>query len=128
MQSIPSLFVAPSALGGRGVFTSEDIPQGSVVEICPVIVLPEKDRTLLDQTKLHDYYFIWGEQENQCAIILGFGSIYNHSFSPNAEYSPDYPGESLSFYALKAIEAGSEITVNYNGTPDEQSGLWFKAK
>lgn len=128
MQSISSLFVAPSSLGGRGVFTTEDIKKGSIVEICPVIVLPETDRSHLDQTKLHDYYFIWGDADEQCAIILGFGSIYNHSYQPNAEYNPDFPGKTLSFYALEKIKAGSEITVNYNGTPSEQSDLWFTTK
>ena len=128
MQSISSLFVAPSSLGGRGVFTAEDIKKGSIVEICPVIVLPKKDRAHLDQTKLHDYYFIWGKKEKKCAIILGFGSIYNHSFKPNAEYDPDFKGKTLSFYALKKIKAGTEITVIYNGTPSEQSDLWFAAK
>ncbi|MEO1712243.1 MAG: SET domain-containing protein-lysine N-methyltransferase, partial [Bacteroidota bacterium] len=88
----------------------------------------KKDRPHLDQTKLHDYYFIWGKKEKKCAIILGFGSIYNHSFKPNAEYDPDFKGKTLSFYALKKIKAGTEITVNYNGTPSEQSDLWFAAK
>jgi hypothetical protein len=127
-QSRPSLFIAPSPLGGRGVFTAEPIPAGSIIEICPVLVLPLKDRTHLDQTKLHDYYFIWGEEDNQCAIVLGFGSLYNHAYEPNAEYAPDFGSSTLDFYALQTIAAGTEITVNYSGDPSGRIELWFDEK
>lgn len=128
LQSRPSLFIAPSPLGGRGVFTSEPIPAGGIIEICPVLVLPLNDRAHLDQTKLHDYYFIWGEQDNQCAIVLGFGSLYNHAYEPNAEYAPDFNSSTLAFYALGAIPAGTEITVNYSGDPSGRIKLWFNEK
>lgn len=126
MQVLPSIFVGPSHLGGRGVFTAADIPEGSLIEISPVIVLSDSDTSKIHKTKLHDYYFIWGKEDDQSAIILGYGSIYNHSFKPNAEYSPDFDNKTLQFYALKPIEAGDEITVNYNGDPSVQRKLWFK--
>ncbi|MCB9297045.1 MAG: SET domain-containing protein-lysine N-methyltransferase [Lewinellaceae bacterium] len=128
MQSIPSLFIAPSPLGGRGVFTAAPIPQGALLEICPVIVLPGQDRQHLDRTGLYDYYFIWGEEDELCAIALGYGSLYNHSFQPNAEYRADFDGPTLDFYALRDVEAGEEITVNYNGDPDNREALWFNAR
>ena len=125
MQAIPSLFVAHSNLGGRGVFTSALIPKGSIIEICPVIALPIRERPYLDETGLYDYYFIWGEKENQCAIVLGYGSMYNHSFHPNAQYRPDYQGNTLDFFAMQDIKPGEEITVNYNGDPEVQEDVWF---
>ena len=127
-QSRPSLFIAPSSLGGRGVFSSEPIAAGSLIEICPVLVVPGKDRPHLDQTKLHDYYFIWGHQDESCAIVLGFGSLYNHAYEPNAEYDPDFDADTLTFYALKDIPAGTEITVNYSGDPAGKIELWFDDK
>ena len=128
MQRIPSLYVAPSPLGGRGVFTAEVIPAGSVIEICPVIVLPKMQTALLDQTVLYDYYFLWGEREEEYAIALGYGSLYNHSYSPNAEYQADFDRNDLHFYALTAVAAGSELTVNYNGNPDDEGTVWFMAR
>ncbi len=128
MQRIPSIYIAPSALGGRGIFTSRDIVEGSILEICPVIVLPPEDIPLIHKTRLHDYYFLWGEKEDHCAIILGFGSFYNHSYRPNAEYFPDYEHLTMDFKAIKPIQAGEEITVNYGGDPNAEEKLWFEVK
>jgi SET domain-containing protein len=128
MQVLPSIYVAPSPLGGRGVFTSEDIPEGTPIEISPVIVLPHKDVPHIHATKLHDYYFTWGNKDQKCAIVLGYGSIYNHSYHPNAQYVPDYQGQTLDFYALTDIKAGEEITVNYSGNPEGERMVWFEVR
>ncbi|HFA51273.1 MAG TPA: SET domain-containing protein-lysine N-methyltransferase [Bacteroidetes bacterium] len=125
MQRIHSLFIAPSNLGGRGVFTGEDIEEGALIEICPVIVLPEKELPIIHGTFLHDYYFLWGDEQKQCAIALGYGSLYNHSYQPNAKYLLDYEHRTIDFYCLKKIEAGEEILVNYNGEAHLQGKVWF---
>lgn len=123
---IPSLYVATSPRGGRGVFTAEPIEPGSLVEICPVIVLPPKDIELVHQTYLHDYYFLWGDIG--CAIALGFGSLYNHSSTPNAEYEMDFDNQTIDIYTLSAIAAGEEITISYTDGEDERAVLWFEEK
>jgi len=125
MQRIPSLFIAPSDLGGRGVFTGEPIGEGALIEICPVIILPENERDIVHCTTLHDYYFLWGDAQKQCAIALGNGSLYNHSYQPNAHYLLDYEYNTIDFYCIKNIEPGEEITVNYNGEPHLKTKLWF---
>ena len=125
MQQIPSLYIMDSDLGGRGVFSSSPIPKGSIIEIAPVIIIPGDQRPILDQTIIHDYYFIWGQDDQQVALLLGNGSIYNHSFTPNAEYRPDFEGQTMSFYAIDDIAAGVEITVNYNGNPEGKGKFWF---
>lgn len=109
------------------MFTSEDIPEGSLLEVCPVIIIPQDQVAAIHKTVLHDYYFLWGPEEKQAAIALGFGSLYNHSFEPNAEYRVDYEQRSFDFYSLRDLEAGEEITVNYNGAEDDRSPLWFQA-
>ena len=124
-QRHPSVFIAPSELHGRGVFAAEPIEAGAIIEICPVLVLPPKDLTLIHKTALHDYYFLWGDAETDCGIVLGYGSIYNHSYEPNAEYTPDYVGDTLTIYAYKNIAAGDEITFNYNGNPESKTKIWF---
>lgn len=125
MQRLPYIFFGPSPLGGRGVFTSEPIKEGSLIEICPVIILPESELPVIHQTYLHDYYFLWGEDEKQCAIALGFGSLYNHAYHSNAEYIIDLDENTIDIYAVRDIQAGEEITVNYNGLPDEEVPVWF---
>lgn len=99
-----------------------------MIEICPVIVLPEEELSIIHNTKLHDYYFLWGDEQQQCAIVLGFGSIYNHSYQPNARYLLDYEQLTVDFYAVKDIGAGEEITTNYNGESHIQTAVWFDSE
>ncbi len=125
MQRVPSLYVAHSPKHGRGVFTSEDIPEGTILEICPIILIPEGQVDTIHSTVLHDYYFLWGDHEEEAAIALGFGSMYNHSFEPNASYFQDFDNNTMDFIAIKDIRAGDEILVNYNGIPDCKDPVWF---
>lgn len=126
MQRIPSLFFTESPLGGRGVFTAAAIPQGALIEICPVVVIPGGQLPLIDQTVIYNYYFLWGEEDEHCAMALGYGSLYNHSFEPNARYDADFEGLTFHFFALRDIEAGEEIVVNYNGDPEDKDAIWFQ--
>ena len=125
MQRIPTLYMAPSGIHGRGVFAGEEIMEGALIEICPVIVLPEAETKIIHGTVLHDYYFLWGDAQKESAIVLGFGSIYNHSYQPNAKYLLDYEQHTVDFYAIKNIGPGEEITINYNGEPHLKTPLWF---
>lgn len=125
MQRLPTLFVTKSPLGGRGVFTETALKAGDLIEICPAIVLPAEQLPVIHATHLHDYYFLWGEDQKQCAIALGYGSLYNHSYQPNAEYVVDEDVQTIDFYCLKDIAPGEEITVNYNGEPDDANPVWF---
>jgi len=124
-QRLPSVYFSSSPIGGRGVFTYEPIDEGVLIEVCPAIVLPEADLPVIHRTNLHDYYFLWGQEEKSCAIALGFGSLYNHSYEPNAEYVFDYEEQTIDIYSLRPIEAGEEIFINYNGWPDDKNPVWF---
>ncbi len=113
---------------GRGVFATQDLKKDEVIERCPVIVSPDKDLPHLRQTELYNYYFMWGEGNDQAAVCLGYGSLYNHSYSPNATYKKHFAEQVIDFVAIKDIAKGEEITVNYNyGNPDDQSPLWIKS-
>ena len=125
-QQIPNLYVGPSEIHDRGMFCATFIPEGSIIEICPVIYVPAKDMEKVKQTSLYDFYFIWGEDEKSGAIALGYGSIYNHSYQPNARYYVDFEALTLEIFAIKDIQPGEEITFNYNGTPEDQSKVWFE--
>ncbi len=125
-QQIPYLYIASSDLHERGVFCATFIPEGSIIEICPVIFIPSADMEHLKKTVLYDYYFIWGEDEKSGGIALGYGSVYNHAYQPNARYYVDFETLSLEIYAIRDIEPGEEITINYNGEPEDQSKVWFE--
>ncbi|MEM8582959.1 MAG: SET domain-containing protein [Bacteroidota bacterium] len=115
---IPSLYIKPSPISGRGVFTAEDLPEGAAIEIAPVIVLSKADKAAIHQTILHDYYFNWGE-DGRAAIALGYGGLYNHAADPNADYYMDFDGQTINFFARRDISAGEEITIDYGDR------IWF---
>ncbi len=124
-QRITSLFIGPSDLHDRGVFTTEGIRKDSLIEICAVIVIPEEELELLKKTVLYNYYFDWHKNGEDAAIVLGYGSLYNHDYQPNTEYALNYEANSIEIYALRDIEAGEELTFNYNGNPTDQTKVWF---
>jgi SET domain-containing protein len=109
---------------GRGVFAKEPIRAGERIEQCPVVVLEDaKDRDRLRKTGLVNYYFLWGAKRDHAAICLGWGSVYNHSFEPNAKFEKHIEDRRMDFTALRDIEKGEEILVNYNGDPKNQNPL-----
>jgi uncharacterized protein len=112
---------------GRGVFTSEKIPNDTIIEIAAVIVMPQTDRLLLDKTLLHDYIFEWGEEKDKCAMALGMIPIYNHSYKSNCEYYMDFDAHLMMIKTVREIEKGEELFINYNRDWDNEKKLWFEA-
>lgn len=122
---LPQLFIAPTADMGRGVFTSENIAKGTIIEISPVIVMSGEERKLLDQTLLHDYIFEWGDDCKSCCMALGFVPLYNHSYRSNCEYEMDFEEQVISIKAVRFIKAGEELFINYNGDWNNAAPVWF---
>jgi uncharacterized protein len=113
---------------GRGVFTSEDIPAGTVVEVAPVLVMNRDERKLLDQTLLHDYIFEWDTEKGECCMALGYVPVYNHSYKSNCEYEMDLSRKRIQIKTVHFIKAGEELFINYNGEWNDSKPLWFDAK
>ena len=125
---VPFLFIAPTASMGRGVYTSEHIAAGTVVEISPVVVMSAEERKLLDQTALHDYIFEWGDEREKCCMALGYVPVYNHSYESNCEYEMDFATGQISIKTVRAIKAGEELFINYNGDWNDNKPVWFETK
>ncbi|NJB86132.1 SET domain-containing protein [Lewinella marina] len=121
MLHLPFLYIRPSPLGGRGVFTAEAIAAGTVVELAPVVVLSAEDRQAIHATGLHDYYFVWDGEG--AAIALGYGSLYNHSTTPNLDFEMDYDFDQIRFTARMPIAAGQELLIDYVVGGGEE--VWF---
>lgn len=120
------IYVAYSEVHGKGVFAARNISAGEIIEVCPVLLFPQDQLPNMRATMLDDYYFDWGDDGEWYAICLGYGSLYNHSYSPNAEYGMDFEAQTIDFYCLKDIAAGDEILINYNGDADNQTKVWFE--
>jgi len=120
------LYIGVVPRRGRGVFACKAIATGELIERAPVIVIPASQCPNLEHTALYDYTFAWGEEDEDAAVALGYGSIYNHSYSPNARYVKRIEEMVIDFVALRDIQPGAEIVVNYNGEPGNREPLWFE--
>ncbi len=117
--------------GSRGVFARRFIREGEVIERVPVILIPSnqvfgESAVALRACRLSWYVFGWGSQEgHDCvALPLGYGSIYNHSYEPNATSQTELP-DVMEFIAIKDIQPDEEITINYNGDPADMDPVDF---
>lgn len=110
---------------GRGVFATLSYKVGDLVEVSPVIVLSSCETSRIDETILYNYYYSWGSNDDQAAIALGYGSLFNHSYTPNAKYVKNQEDNTIQFIAIKQIKKGAEILINYNGDPTSKAPLWF---
>lgn len=120
------LVIGQSPGKGRGIFALSTIDKGVCIEQAPVIVIPEDEIIHIRRTVFYNYFFKWGETLKDAAIALGYGSLFNHSYQPNAMFKLRLDQLYIDFITLKPIQPGEEITVNYNGDPADQSRLWFK--
>jgi uncharacterized protein len=113
---------------GRGIVALRDIPAGTLIERCPVLIIPAADRAKTDRTVVFTYVYMWEhgttEQDlytgaGRAAIALGLSSLLNHSFDPTARFVRQIDELELELHSNRAISAGEEITIDYQMT------LWF---
>ncbi len=110
---------------GRGAFAARFIPAGEVVEIAPVVLLAVAQQPF--PQAIRRLVFNWSQ--SHFALALGCGSIYNHADQPNLRYSRDFEQRIIRFTALRDIEPGEQLTINYDQTaagkePRERG--WFE--
>lgn len=123
------IYVSQSKIpnSGRGVFARCDIKMGEIIEKCPIIEVPKHDMANLRESILVTYFFYFGKNKERLAVVLGFGSIYNHSYKPNARYEIKNAEKIMNFIALNDIKKNEEITFDYKyGNPKNKSPLWFE--
>ena len=97
---------------GRCVFADKPYKKWEIIEVCEYIVIPQDQIKMLKDTTINDYWF-WSRGEDWDALILlGNGSIYNHSNDPNMIPVMDHK-KNIGFEAIKDIEAGDELVFNY---------------
>ncbi len=113
---------------GRGVVADQRIEKGQLVERSPVLIIPPEDRAATDATIVFTYVFMWEhgtveedlyKHEGRAAIALGYTSLLNHSYTPNCEFVRHIDELMIDLVALRTIDAGEELTIDYQMT------LWF---
>lgn len=101
------------SIGGRGVFAKKSFKQGETIEIAPFIC----DTTFSFQ----NYVFQSHLPDYKSILVLGYGSIYNHSKQPNIKYNlisteNDPLKMFFKYYANQDISKNEELTINYGSS------------
>lgn len=123
---LPFLTIASSSNRGRGVFTTEKIEKGTIIEIAPVIVLNPEERAHVEKTLLYDYIFEWGEDDKGAAVALGYISMYNHVADPNCAYQMDFEHQTITVITIRDVLVGEELFINYmNSEGASNKAVWF---
>jgi uncharacterized protein len=117
--------IKESVIHGRGVFAIKNISKGTLIETAPAVFLSYDEKELLKQSPLFNYYFLVNNVKNPAVFGFGYSSFYNHSSRANAFYTFSAKRNTIRFYAYKKIMAGEEITINYNGLPQDQRPVYF---
>jgi hypothetical protein len=113
---------------GRGIVAGRRFSHGEVVDSDPVVVIPATQWKTVEDTVLGRFSFIWDETKGSAAVALGRGSLFNHSYSPNVASDKQVRKRLIVFTALRDIEVGEEMTLNYNGDPRSREPMWFDVR
>lgn len=106
---------------GRGVFAGRDVPSGSIIETCPVLILdPVENVEQIEKTSLYHYTYNWtttgrdGKPVKTQAVVFGLGSMFNHSTEDqNVGWKRDLENEVVVYRALRDIQEGEELCISY---------------
>jgi len=116
----PNLALILNTPKGRGVFATSFIPKRTVIDVCPVLVLDPSDKAV-ESAQLYNYTYNWpcrdersGKTFTAQAVILGLGSMFNHSrLDQNVGFHKDIQRSLATYTALRDISAGEELCISY---------------
>ena len=116
---IPStkLIIEKSNTHGWGVSASEDIEEKEILEEVPFIIIPLSEISSYSITYRYTYYF----SDTHCILPFGCAGLYNHSYSPNADFKLDENRQTITHYSTKKIKKGEEIFIDYG----EENAKYF---
>lgn len=100
--------VRTSPVHGRGIFARKGFRKGETIETVPTIKYNKVDE-FTDKSVLTHYDIHYKDGH---ALPLGYGALYNHADSHNADWHWDEGGD-LVIQANKDIRKGEEVFVNY---------------
>jgi len=106
----------PSPIHGVGVFAIRRIPKGSCIfgaDDAPLVWVPKKPIKYLSKPlkRLYDDFSVIKGDRYGCPSSFNDLTVswyLNHSENPNVTADDSY-----KFYAMRDIEEGEELTVNY---------------
>jgi hypothetical protein len=118
----PKAVVISDPSFGRTLITVRDIAAGENLGEAPARVIPTQALEEFGKVDaLTDLSHTWGY--GLPALVLGLPAMVNHSNAANAFYKENRKRRTISLVAYRDIPAGHEVSMNYNGHPDDKSPL-----
>jgi hypothetical protein len=117
VSPLDTLFQIKDGPKGRGLFATQNIPPRTVIHVAPCLpVRQDEYENHMRFTILEHYLF--NDSGGNKLLALGYGSLFNHSRSPNVDYRI---GEGSIAYSSghKQILQGEELCISYG------ANLWF---
>jgi hypothetical protein len=114
------IILGNSTIHGRGVFATDDIAVGEIIERCPMIQMEYRSKYQLDP-QIFNYMYAQlpcpcSDCQNHGYILFmvgGYGMMYNHQDMPNAKWKFNYTQLIADVIAVKPISKNSEIFISY---------------
>jgi len=108
-------------IDGWGIFTKEDINEGVIVEIAPVVVFPRRlmevaiwscqaEGVQSADLKIDQYTVNWGHDGG---FPMGWTALYNHKDDNNCQFVADYLANLIGIRTIKPISANEQLFVSY---------------
>jgi uncharacterized protein len=102
--------------GEYTLMSKTQFAQNEIIEICPIIMVGIEAKAI---PMLKDYVFEIEKEgfgstgKGMYGIVLGYGSLYRHSDTPNVSYAYNRSNKQMYFMAAKTIQAQEELTIDY---------------
>jgi SET domain-containing protein len=125
ITSTHDLYIACSAIHGRGVFAKRPFKKGAIIEVCPIMEIPLSYLHQNSALILNYYAFMLDKDSDRSMLLLGYGSIYNHAAPSNATCFFEEEKRVMSISAVRNIARHEEITINYHGPFDSDDPIDF---
>lgn len=105
--------VQPSPIQGNGIFAQKACQQGEIIMVIDGEVIDSDECVRREDEEDNVYIFYLDEHRYLDTAQSGKIRYINHSCEPNC-LVVERDAESLYLVAARAIEAGEEITINYD--------------
>jgi hypothetical protein len=92
------------------ILAKTQFAQGEIVEIAPIIFVGLEAKAV---PRLKDYIFEIDKNKQIYGVVLGYGSLYKHSETPNITFAYNKGNKQMYFISARTINAGEELTIDY---------------